>query len=801
MGGARDELIHTVTDLVAVGHPVGVIGEAGMGTTTLLERAAAALGGEVVRTGGLRSLQRSPLVPLNRAFGTDLSADPTSLPSLVRAHVGSGVLVIDDLQWADPETLAQLRAVATQARVLVGIRLGDDGAPAARAAVAAAGGTVAALAPLDADECGALARRTRPDAEDAAIDALVRRSAGNPLVLQQLLAGNDLATTLVEALRASVASCDEPSRLALAMLGAHDDGLPAEVIDSPLDALLAAGLVTVRDGVVHLRHQLSGTAASDSLEPGALQDVHRRLAVLTGEPGRRAQHLVHAGDLDAARPLAIEAAERAQGLERAHLLELAAAGAVDSDRSSHLARAALAAIAARHHALGRSLAESALTAAGDAPTGAVLAVVAEARARDGDPAAALEAAGAVAGGAASEDRARALAATARALAWPLWRPTEAVRAAERAVDVGGREHGGAQGSLGLARLVAGDERWQRHPLHLDPTTRIWGTLLSGQPPTTTGASDGPPTDVELLELVLAFHLTADSDGIAARLRRLLDQIERPVDREVAIAHLALALADSGRTAAAADLAATALRAPPSPGGRALLTWALTEAELAGGRLGRARAAAEAVDRSIPSPATTLTVLAATWAAELAPGAGVAAPPPTPGSPWPGLVAADLELAALAQRATAAPAEVAVAFQAAASAWSGWHRRGELRCQWAAADAANRDADDQAASIARLRAVEAEAAPLGQRPLVARVRASLRAAGCRTRPSHGTGRGPLSAREVEVLELVRLGFTSGEAGQALGVAASTIDTQVESAMRKLDARTRLHAAALVSDLER
>ncbi len=51
-----------------------------------------------------------------------------------------------------------------------------------------------------------------------------------------------------------------------------------------------------------------------------------------------------------------------------------------------------------------------------------------------------------------------------------------------------------------------------------------------------------------------------------------------------------------------------------------------------------------------------------------------------------------------------------------------------------------------------------------------------------------------------MELVRLGFTSREAGQALGVAPSTVDTQVESAVRKLGARNRLHAAALLAEVE-
>ena len=51
----------------------------------------------------------------------------------------------------------------------------------------------------------------------------------------------------------------------------------------------------------------------------------------------------------------------------------------------------------------------------------------------------------------------------------------------------------------------------------------------------------------------------------------------------------------------------------------------------------------------------------------------------------------------------------------------------------------------------------------------------------------------------MLELVRLGFTTLEAAQALGVASSTVETQVESAMRKLDARTRVQAAARLAEL--
>lgn len=142
-------------------------------------------------------------------------------------------------------------------------------------------------------------------------------------------------------------------------------------------------------------------------------------------------------------------------------------------------------------------------------------------------------------------------------------------------------------------------------------------------------------------------------------------------------------------------------------------------------------------------------------------------------------------------------DAAAAFDDAAERWAPSHRRGELRCRWAAADALC--ATDGEAAVDRLRALEPEVAELGQRPLVARIRASLRSVGVRPRPHRGAGRGPLSARELEVLELVRLGFTTGEAAQSLGVAPSTVETQVESAMRKLGARTRLQAAAAVAGL--
>jgi DNA-binding CsgD family transcriptional regulator len=56
---------------------------------------------------------------------------------------------------------------------------------------------------------------------------------------------------------------------------------------------------------------------------------------------------------------------------------------------------------------------------------------------------------------------------------------------------------------------------------------------------------------------------------------------------------------------------------------------------------------------------------------------------------------------------------------------------------------------------------------------------------------------ITAREREVLELVGKGLASGAIARRLGLARSTVDSHVRSAMAKLGARTRVHAAALIA----
>lgn len=105
---------------------------------------------------------------------------------------------------------------------------------------------------------------------------------------------------------------------------------------------------------------------------------------------------------------------------------------------------------------------------------------------------------------------------------------------------------------------------------------------------------------------------------------------------------------------------------------------------------------------------------------------------------------------------------------------------------------------ETADVDGLRALAELAQDAGLLPLLSRVREQLRRKGIRVArgASAVVGVQGLSARETEVLGLVRDGLTSAQIATRLGVAQSTVETQVASAMRKLGARTRRHAVALL-----
>jgi len=111
--------------------------------------------------------------------------------------------------------------------------------------------------------------------------------------------------------------------------------------------------------------------------------------------------------------------------------------------------------------------------------------------------------------------------------------------------------------------------------------------------------------------------------------------------------------------------------------------------------------------------------------------------------------------------------------------------------------ANSDAP-AANAIIEARAAMAIFERLGARAYVDRTAALLRQLGDSERPrgpSEATATTPLTAREADVLDLVRHGLTNAQIGERLYISPKTAEHHVSSVLGKLGVRSRAEAAAL------
>lgn len=292
--------------------------------------------------------------------------------AVAAATEGSGGLLVDDLQWADPSSLALLdrlvlRSPATQ--IIVALRAEEvpPGHPAARflERLAASGRPVLRIA-LGGLPGGALGAAV---ADERLAAALVPEGAALPIALAEVLrelaeagavlAGPDgrwvaaspeayprAARAARRGQRAAIASridLQPPARrelvglLALAgrPLPARVLGLatpaPREALLADLDALGAAGLVAAGPEGWQPAHDLIGEVVAGGLPPTARARLHDLLAeVLAAEgadPAEVGRHLAGAGDARAAaRALADAAAERLRRFADREAEQVAATG-------------------------------------------------------------------------------------------------------------------------------------------------------------------------------------------------------------------------------------------------------------------------------------------------------------------------------------------------------------------------------------------------------------------------------------------------------------------------------------------
>jgi tetratricopeptide (TPR) repeat protein len=229
------------------------------------------------------------------------------------------LVTIEDVHWADPETLSFLaaitRATATSRTVLV-MTTRIDGDPLdAHWRSTASGGTLITvdLSPLSPADARSIARRIID--VGAYADQCVERAGGNPLFLEQLLRGaGDLTDgrlpasvqSIVLARTDLLSAQDRRAIQAASVLGqrfnlAHLRALLREP-QYDCDTLVRNVLIRpTRDGL-QFAHALVRDGVYGSLTNARKRELHgAAAAIFIDDPVLRAEHLDRAGDPEAAR--------------------------------------------------------------------------------------------------------------------------------------------------------------------------------------------------------------------------------------------------------------------------------------------------------------------------------------------------------------------------------------------------------------------------------------------------------------------------------------------------------------------
>jgi DNA-binding CsgD family transcriptional regulator len=820
-----------------------VAGPPGCGRSTLLRRITASAPGPVHAGGGLAMLSGVPALALSRAVRARLPAhDVHLLAEAVRSRVRGGLLVLDDLQYADAATLAALPHLAAHCRIVAAVRT-----PNRLPALAPLREIATAwldVPPLGAAAAADLARKAAPQLDDTAVQAVLARAGGNPLAITALArhaaAGRAAAADIDQvayAIATALADLPRPARTALAALGLLGRPAPAGLLGAGASDLAAAGLIEATpDGYLPVSAYLAETAAG-LLDPAARVDLHQRLAELT-PPAEAARHLAAAGDHPAAFRRALQAADQTTGGDRAALLLFACdLPGVTVDPRIRVA-AADAALAA-----GRP-AQAARVLTAPAPLGVEADVLrGEALLQAGQPAAARHAVQPVpdaAGGPVVAARDRVLLLAELAL--------DPAGAADTADKIAARHPVPPPGVASAIAAVRATHRSPGWDIQLaaaaadtsDPPTSRWSAwqlvealAADGRLIESAAAAQAAARGCAAA-MAYGWHtrFAAAADwAIALRGATVRDPATVPDPASADPASLDPASLDpASLDAVSADPASLAAASADAPFGDALDSGAVDSA---------ARRAADLTDRALPDDArgyaTAATALveadsgllaaardrltdvaahpAAAWVAREAawldgqPDRAARPPAGADGGLLTGLHHITARWAAHDSGATTpaaippglpAPATrtltawaTGTGFDAAAGTWTGTALREQIRCLLAA----GLFETDPHRAVDALLAAEQFADAAGLTVLAGRARRGLR-----RHHIHRDTRSPrsgsqLTHRETDVLRLVAAGEPTRRIAGQLGISAETVDTHIRAGMRKLGARTRTEAAAL------
>lgn len=337
------ELLRAADDVCGGrGVAVAVGGEAGIGKTTLITRAA-----EEMRRRGMRVLWSGcealftprPLGPLydfaaelgpevDALLGADRNRERLFPAVLAAAGAAPTLLVVEDVHWADHATLDLLRyAVRRIARIplLLAFTYRDDEVAADHPLVSLLGETTQAR------------RLSLPRLSPAAVTTLaVGRDArtvytltgGNPFYVAEFLAGDGerVPPTVRDAVLARATRLSPAARTIVEVASAVpgkaerwlvEAALPEAAGTEVLIEATTSGIVALHHGAFVFRHELARRAIEDSLPGVRRQALHAAILGLLQRrggvsPARLAHHAAEAGDVEAIRRLAPLAADEAK---------------------------------------------------------------------------------------------------------------------------------------------------------------------------------------------------------------------------------------------------------------------------------------------------------------------------------------------------------------------------------------------------------------------------------------------------------------------------------------------------------
>jgi DNA-binding CsgD family transcriptional regulator/tetratricopeptide (TPR) repeat protein len=830
----RDAESVRVRDALAADRSILVVGEPGIGKTSLIRAAIASSGRRGFEGGGFATLAWMPHLALNRATGLELRGDADWIAAAVERVVGPEILFVDDLQWVDPGTIEVLSRLVGRLAIVGATRLDGDAATAAIDALGTAGAERLDLGRLAASDAVILARQAAPDLPAGRAARLAERGGGNPYLIETLALGGE-SESLQLAVAARLHGLPDVELEALGRLALADRPLERDVLGERASGLIERGLAVETPTGLVVRHALLAEAVIAGLDESSRRRHHSWLAAHLDGPGERARHLRAAGDLATAHALALEAVTGATSPgERAAHLGVAAATA-EGDEGDDLRVEAAAALRTAGDLDGARALLAELTTGDPETRGRASAILARVCWSSGDPdgmraaiATGLEAVG----GSGSRSEAMLWSEAVVITALVEGRFEDGLRESEAALALADRSGGDRARPLLLRATILtglGRDGWIEALEAVMDAGRAAGdaeTELSAANNLVTGhemhgrPAAGQALAERMLERARVLRLAGwerqfgalliDLDLHAGRLEAALGRaealLEEPLDpladQQVGLA-AALALVDSGRFEQAGPLLARLLAsAPDDVTGRGDVLYVSGEAALWAGRPDDALRQVDGYRRYEGSeyPTSHLVDVLAGWAAVDA-GSG---PPAALARIEPSgmLVGAALERAAIDRFIDSAFDEAAAGFDAAAEAYIDYHRRGELRARWAAAEARRR-AGELDLARRELEAVEADALAHGFTPLVGRIQRSLRLAGVRRARSSPVERGPagprLTAREREICELVAAGASNIEVARRLGLGRPTVARLLSSAMAKLGVDSRAQVAAEVAQL--